>query len=289
MEYLLSLQRLPDRQRGVALAVVMWFLAAMSLLVAGIVAHSRVDTQLAQIHVARAKVAAAGDGAIQLMMDRFLSAGVKRADRDSALPNSGRFQLGDMAVQVSIRPASLLIDVFSAPPRLLAALFVHRGGLSDARAQALAETMVKLRSSRRSTAQQSTSVVLATQEDLLQLPGFSRVLLDAITDDIVPVPGSSVGRVGGVSPAAVIDALQVGGELQLGTDDGADAEGGTGSRNLQDSTLLRVDAVIEYNGQRWLRRRWLKISPGSDSGLPWHSIRIEAPRVVASTGRRSNP
>ena len=56
------------RERGVALAIVVWFIAGMSLLVAGIVSHARVDTQMAQLHVARAKAAAAGDGAIQLMM-----------------------------------------------------------------------------------------------------------------------------------------------------------------------------------------------------------------------------
>ena len=56
------------RQRGVALAVVMWFIAGMSLLVAGIVGHARVDLQLAQVHVARAKAVAAGDGAIRLAL-----------------------------------------------------------------------------------------------------------------------------------------------------------------------------------------------------------------------------
>ena len=56
------------RQRGIALAIVVWFIAGMSILVAGIVAQASVDTRMAQVHVARAKTAAAGDGAIMLMM-----------------------------------------------------------------------------------------------------------------------------------------------------------------------------------------------------------------------------
>ena len=42
-------------QKGVALAIVVWFIAGMSLLVAGIVSHARVDTQMAQLHIAKAK------------------------------------------------------------------------------------------------------------------------------------------------------------------------------------------------------------------------------------------
>ena len=44
-------------QSGVALAIVVWFLAAMSLLVSGIVFQAKVDTRMAQLHVARAKAA----------------------------------------------------------------------------------------------------------------------------------------------------------------------------------------------------------------------------------------
>ena len=59
-------------QKGVALAIVVWFIAGMSLLVAGIVSHARVDTQMAQLHIAKAKAVAAGDGAIQLMLGERL-------------------------------------------------------------------------------------------------------------------------------------------------------------------------------------------------------------------------
>ena len=72
-------------QKGVALAIVVWFIAGMSLLVAGIVSHARVDTQMAQLHVARAKAVAAGDGAIQLMLaERLLKQGTA-ADEQSLL------------------------------------------------------------------------------------------------------------------------------------------------------------------------------------------------------------
>ena len=57
-----------EPQRGVALGVVVWFIAGMALLVSGIIAEARIDTRMAQIHYFRAQAAAAGDGAINLAL-----------------------------------------------------------------------------------------------------------------------------------------------------------------------------------------------------------------------------
>ena len=72
------------REDGVALAIVVWFIAGMSLLVAGIISHVRVDTRMTQLHVARAHAASAGDGAIQLMLAGLVSR--RRDEADGFLP-----------------------------------------------------------------------------------------------------------------------------------------------------------------------------------------------------------
>ena len=38
------------QQRGVALGIVVWFIAGMALLVSGIIAEARIDTRMAQVH-----------------------------------------------------------------------------------------------------------------------------------------------------------------------------------------------------------------------------------------------
>ena len=53
-------------EAGVALAILVWFLAAMSLLVGSIVMQARVDAKLSGLHLTTARIEAAGDGAIQL-------------------------------------------------------------------------------------------------------------------------------------------------------------------------------------------------------------------------------
>ena len=61
------------RQQGVAIAMVAWFLAAMSLLVVGIVSEAQNDVRMAQLHSSKARAIAAGDGAIQLMLANSLT------------------------------------------------------------------------------------------------------------------------------------------------------------------------------------------------------------------------
>ncbi len=55
-------------ESGVALGIVVWFIAGMALLVSGIVSEARIDTRLAQLHYFKAQAAAAGDGAINLAL-----------------------------------------------------------------------------------------------------------------------------------------------------------------------------------------------------------------------------
>ncbi len=275
MEYQRRLPRHPDKQSGVALAVVLWFLAAMALLVAGIAAQARVDVRLAQAHVARAKAAAAGDGAIQLMMASRFAASNKAGQGSGAGVSSGRFALGDLEVEVQMLPASRLVDVLNLRPQLLVALFSQRGGLSEGDAQVIANNVLQFRAQSRpgqSEGQQERQT-LSTPEDLLRVPGFNRALLDAIYDDINAVSG---GRRGGVqSVDGFLSNLDA-----LGRADTEQAAGAV-SRNRISDDLFRVDAVIEYGGQRWLRRRWVKMVSGAGSDLPWHSVRIEAPRVLS--------
>ena len=94
--------------------MVVWFLAAMSLLVSGIVFQARVDTRMAQLHVARAQAVAAGDGAIQLMLADLVAGKVEQQEGSAAM--SASYSLGERQVRVELVPASGLIDPTTAPP-----------------------------------------------------------------------------------------------------------------------------------------------------------------------------
>jgi general secretion pathway protein K len=258
-------------QSGVALAIVVWFLAGMSLLVAGIVAQARVDTQLAQVHVARAKVVAAGDGAIQLMMADQVSA-KRQTSRGRKIPQ-GRYQLGNLEVLVTLVPTVGLIDLNTAAPKVLAALFHMAGGQDQAQAKILADNVVKWR-----MGSANRSARFHAIEDLLQVAGASRTLLDAVRDYLVAGSTSRGGTNWALAPDVLLGVIRKAG---LGKDDmpNGDSPSSEGGGSIFFGTV-RADALVTYGDKTWLRRRWVAKQSAPGSGLPWRILRTEPPRVV---------
>jgi general secretion pathway protein K len=272
------------RQQGVALAIVVWFIAGMSLLVVGIVSQARVDVRMAQLHVARAKAVAAGDGAIQLMLtERLLT-------KSSATAGSGllqdNYQLGESEVSVTLHPAAGFINPNSAPQKVLAALFRTVGQVPEGEANFLADNVIKWRGSLAGTDRKQAWVRrFQSIEDLVQVEGMSRTLFDSMRDYVV------VGNRGGtvtdwtIAPEVLLQVLE---ETNPGEIDAvrrrrdkmtgysfASAAGEQGTL----SGTYRADAVVSYGDQAWLRRRWVSVGSAPESGLPWHFKRTEPPRV----------
>ena len=279
--------RLAGRQRGVALAIVVWFIAGMSLLVAGIVAQARVDTHMAQLHVARAKAMAAGDGAIQLMMVDMIT-----NMRDSGELPSGKYRLGDVEVTVVLVPTTGLIDINGASTEVLSALFLFAGGLAQEEARLLAETMVQSRSAGPGRKSGASGTRLAAVEDLLRVPGASRTLLDSVRDFIVvsksgqrepnwsQAPEALLGVLAKANPAKA-DALRArpaGAAASYPRSRGSKSRSGGGGAKL--TGAYRADAIVRYGDKMWLRRRWISMERSPSSALPWHITRTEPPRVL---------
>lgn len=265
-------------QRGVALAIVVWFLAAMSLLVSGIVFQARVDTRMAQLHAAKAKAVAAGDGAIQLMLANLQSGNPDVFDPAHRLPQMD-FEIGDYPVTVKLVPVAGLIDLNGAPVDILALLFTARGGLDDADAQFLAGSVLKWRSG--SDRKQAGSARFAAIEDLLRVEGVSRTLLDGIRDSVAVSATGHGGLDWSVAPSSVFDilALKNPGRASSMLNE-FEKRAGEGNKNSRLGAVgsYRLDAIVNVGDQQWLRRRWAS-SGKTTGGLPWQFVRTEAPRV----------
>jgi len=137
--------RVRASQSGVALAILVWFLAAMSLLVGSMVMQARIDLKLAQLHATRAQVEAAADGAIQLGL-----ADLMQPDEDGVLPAPAMktwvYTLGGYEVSVDFTPVTGLIDINGAPEGLLFLLFSTVDDLDETMAHELALSVVERRS-----------------------------------------------------------------------------------------------------------------------------------------------
>ena len=257
-------------QRGVALAIVVWFVAGMSLLVAGIVLASRSDVRLAQMHAAKAQANAVGDGGVNLLMADIFEG--RFTARGGAVLPRGRYQLGDTEVTVVAVPVDWLVDINTAPAALLARALRFSRATEQDRAQELALAVVQWRSAR---AENGRVQRFQAVEDLLGVNGVNRTTLDSLRDYIaapglnggLSQPGQRAQRimqsVRALSPANLAAAIEVSSPAPSARAGG-----------------YRVDAIIEVGGRHWLRRRWVS-NTGSRSGLPWSVVRTEPARVVS--------
>lgn len=269
----------PGRQRGVALAIVVWFIAGMSLLVAGIVSQARVDIQLAQLHLFRAQAEAAGDGAIHLLMAQLQASRGADGGSMEGLP-FGRYQLGEAAVRVMAVPAEALVDVNTAPQALLAQLWSEAAGLPPDEAVMLAANMVKWRTNRGGGNRSGGRFDVV--EDVLRVEGMTRTRLDAVRHLI------SAGQGGGITNAAPqerlmqLNALAPWSGWSSGNVDTSALPGARTPQSARGASRFRVDAIVNVGGRQWLRRRWIASQSGLDSRLPWRTERAETARVVGN-------
>jgi hypothetical protein len=258
-----------SRQTGVALAVVVWFIAGMSLLVAGIVSRATVDTRLAQAHLFLAQAEAAGDGAIHLLMADLQEG---RLAASGEVP-AASYRLGGLPVRVLAIPTAALLDVNRAAAPQLARLFREHGKVAGDEARALATGVVEWRRTGGQRPPRPTRFDVV--EDLLQVEGMTRTRLDDIRHMITAEGGAGADRpsrmdwVAAHSPQAIVG---LGFPERGGARRQSDAGRGAFS--------YRVDALVEVGGRHWLRRRWIDLGGGSGSALPWSTRRVEPARVV---------
>lgn len=265
------------RQRGVALALVVSFIAGLSLLVAGLVLTAKTDTRLARVHLARAQVTALGDGAINLLLgdviDGRLAQTQTQTQAQSTLPQA-RYVLGGAAISVLALPENRLLDLSSASAEQLAALVEFSGLLAPEAAQLVARAVVHYRDG---DGESSMAHPLNSLEDILNVRGVNRVTLEALRDYV------TVSRGAGAARAAVADARMFT-QLQpfspraraLREDMlASESESAPGAV----SGAFRVDALVRQDRDVWLRRRWVRLGGGRD-GLPWTVTRTEPVRMV---------
>ena len=261
------------RQRGVALGIVVWFIAGMTLLVSGIIADARIDTRMAQLHYFRAQAAAAGDGAINLALaeqEGMRASGQRGANR---LQN---YQIGPRSVEVRMIPAGVFVNISSEKLQGLQSLF--RLAASQAQQQgifwvgspsALAAAVIEFRDGvggRRGS-------LFHSPEDLLRVPGVTRGVYEAVRNYITVGDLADGFQGGNQSVESKLNqltaAIRGDGPLLRGPTQHA-------------ANSLRIDAIVKIGDQQWLRRRWATLDEGGYSMLPWRFARTEAARPVVN-------
>ena len=266
------------RQAGVALAIVVWFIAGMTLLVSGIVSEAKIDTRMAQLHYFRAQASAAGDGAIKLALAAQLG---QKASGQAGTTGSLSYQVGIKTVEVRMIPAGFFVNISSAEIEDLRQLFTVTAADGQASPEALAQAVVAYRDGdnsngdikRNSRGKKSRPNEFYAIEDILKVPGISRQVFDRVRDYIVVAP---------LSGDSVPESVPVQTRLKH-IDQALGGEGPLANNAVQHAAdRLRIDAVVNLGDHQWLRRQWIALGDsGSASALPWQVMRIEAARPLS--------
>ena len=262
-------------QQGVALGIVVWFIAGMALLVSGIVSEARIDTRMAQLHYFKAQAAAAGDGAIQLALAD------QEGRRAASLPGSERlqnYQIGSKTVEVRMIPGGMFVNLGTADVAALRELFAlgasnaqHNSGFSGESAASLARAVIEFRDGIAGRREGS----FHSPEDLLRVPGVSRGVYDGVRDYITVKSLAGGLNIGEEHDEAGLEQLNA-----AMSGEGVLVEGE--AQHAAES--LRIDAIVKIGDQQWLRRRWATLDESDHSQLPWRFARTEAARPLATRG-----
>ncbi|MBE8718868.1 type II secretion system protein GspK [Cellvibrio polysaccharolyticus] len=287
------------RQGGVALAVLLWFIAALSLMVAGIVLAARVDVKLAQQQTVESRTKAFGDGAVNLVMRHLL-----------VLQGNGEYMSGDALVlnfsafeqslSARVVPAAGLVAMNEASPELWHQLLVFGAGLDAAHADELvANIQAWLQPGAESfsaTNQPLRRGRFMAVEDLLLVDGINREILERIRLLINPRTGSAGIALRAASPAIirmlmnddVAAASQFLAERQANPATGEQGHAMIAplllAADMAPSSLVRIDVrIAQPDGKAAQFSRWVLTDGFGRDGLPWRRLRTEPVIMVNST------
>ncbi len=125
MSCTLPRQRLPIRQRGMALVIVLWLIVLLSVMAVGHASNVHSETRLAMQHLESAKARALAESGIQRAIVSLLLRNGGPAWPVNGTPR--RLVIDDREVTVAVRDATGLVDLNAADAGLLGALIATTG------------------------------------------------------------------------------------------------------------------------------------------------------------------
>ena len=298
-----------QRQRGVALAMLLWMMAGLSLLVSGTIYVARTDVQLTSFQLEQAQAQAAAIGAAHLLMRDMLGSQnqnqtqMQSPDNEPATAHlfSRQYQLGELSVAATARPTTGFISLNAASVALLADLFLYAGGLSQDDALVLAEQVEQWRNATppqdfAQPEQPPQTGPFTVLEDLLRVPGMTRLVYDRVSPALTVIGAASPG----VNPAAagpvallaltrgdqeLVDFIEESRQDER-PEPGTETAGMEPSYLTQDSSpIYSVEIDVMTSANRVFHQR-IWVETGSGAGLPWRFNRVMPITMRPGTGNR---
>lgn len=263
------------RRQGLALVAVLWLVAALSILVAGLLQSVRTEARLGAQLRGDAQAAAAAEAAMQLAL-RSLLAEARPLDRLIA----GDFVWQDQPIAVQVMPLNGYIDLNAAPPELLAQMFQTAAGLPQDQANTLAQALLRERTQPGAS---GAPPGFEAVEDLLRVPGIDYPLYARVAPLLTADLMAGSGRVNPLAaPPAVLRVLTGGNDAaaaqytaaRAAGDAAASAPGmNTAWLDAAAARVLELQALVPLADGARIRvvRRYALAAQRLD-GLPWRAF-----------------
>lgn len=174
--------------RGMALIAVLWLVAAMSIIVTGVVKSVRTEAAATGLHRQLAIGSGLADASILLALQQLQEPGGRAGDA----PQSISVTFADQSMRVQIFALNGLIDLNNAPLQLLVDLYQVAGELDLSAAQEMAQATIHARQAKNS---RGLLVGFDATEDLFRLPNFTYSLYAKIVGSVTADLSSGSGRV----------------------------------------------------------------------------------------------
>ncbi|MBB6521009.1 type II secretion system protein GspK [Pseudoteredinibacter isoporae] len=286
--------------QGLALVMVMWLVAAMSLLVAGVLYSARMDVKQVQLQSKFSKHEALADGAAKLLLrDYNFALGEQLEMRGPYLWQGELLGVAAKGRMVSVKG---LIDLNSVGLDAMAQLLSVRLEMEPEQALELAQNLIDWR---RPVSGEFTGMHaeyealglpvprhdrLLSVADLLAVNGFNFEMLQAL-NDVVYVERSISGGVDPASaPIEVLSVLANGNEevalnyetMRREAEDSSEllnhAEFNADFFGQNASTLMRLDIELRVEQEIMTRRLWVDTA-GFSNAVPWEVVRVEPMQI----------
>ncbi len=267
--------------RGVTLVIVLWMVAALTILVTGLVSTQRSELRLAGAARAQVLAAAGGRAAAQLALQQL--AGVTPAPSGTSRRS---FNVDGREIEVLLMPLTGLVDLNSAPPPLLADVFRLAGGLDEAAARSLAAA-VQERRQRPANGEQPARFELI--EELLSVPGVDADLFAKIAP-LLTTDSAGSGKVNPLAAPPEVLFILARGDAVLAQRIADQREAGAIDTtrleaNYIDATVssrYRITALVpESDGSQWAVQRDVDLRLATPGGPPWRTLRTSVRRLPA--------
>lgn len=260
--------------KGLALVAVLWIVAALSIAATGLMYSAKQEIKMAARQQNTVVGIALADAAIRLALQDLVA---RRSPMQH--PEQTTVEFGGRQIRVGVRSLNGFININRAPEPLLAAMFVHMGGVPPGSASQLAATIVQWRTR---TAPDGRPVGFDAPEDLLRVPGIDYDLYASIA----PLISASLSGSGLVDPRAASLAVLVvlsQGNTALARQLHAVRENSPGDMDTTQLTAafleassgrgLNIQAEVPIADHLVLRRVWdVALTASGRTGLPWNVV-----------------